>query len=405
VAKEMALLHPPVREARLMNSSPEDVFRELHAEADAGRTPLRGDDAVERSLLDRAEPLITLALAQCGTSEDVVRDIYAGASGPNDNPLVERLNLGLRVACLSNIRLWTIWGFPFSRLKSLWGFPCNINQCRRTSTHRPGGVLRRIFRFAANPRIGERYLEALYTASEPFAGLDDKRWRSMVDASSKNLRLSNDQSTMEDPDLGFWNIHESIARLLEIAPTTMPWPMTIYTLARTLRPTQVHWLETPRPILERWRNADVGDNKNPMQGWLTHLPFNEELACYLAGLFGRKLNTADAANSDDTLIRCAHYAVAYLRPGDLEKHFKKDRGVFVMSALLNDHLLRDSKMRKPLELYLSPQLRHVFEVRMKEQAATPSYMSTNPSKLISPKPNPLWLQMRSSGLASYFLSP
>jgi hypothetical protein len=108
-------------------------------------------------------------------------------------------------------------------------------------------------------------------------------------------------------------------------------------------------------ILQRWRAADLtGSGKVPEQGWFTALPLNEELACYLAALYGRKL--ADAftpADNDNITRRCAYYAGSELDPNDFEKFYGRDLTVFVMAALLNDKLLCNWRTREPFQRYIS----------------------------------------------------
>src|SRR3954447_15147131 len=106
---------PLVREARLLKSSPADVFRDIQAEADANPSPWREDTALERSLFGRNEPLVDLALAQYGTDQDIVSEIYEKAAATSGDTADERFKLGLRIACLSNRRVAVLdWDFPLN---------------------------------------------------------------------------------------------------------------------------------------------------------------------------------------------------------------------------------------------------------------------------------------------------
>jgi hypothetical protein len=141
----------------------------------------------------------------------------------------------------------------------------------------------------------------------------------------------------------------------------------VYALVRKLRRNQVQESENLSFVLQRWRTAEVGaDSNGPEQGWVTALPLNEELSCYLAALYGRKLASEGNADHDEIMYRCAKYANARLAPDDFEKFYERDRDVFVMAALLNDGLLRDWRTRRPLESYISAENQPVFEARVKD---------------------------------------
>jgi hypothetical protein len=378
----MTTLPPRVREARLLKSSAEDVFRDLEAEAAA--TNVRAafwsrDDELDRSLFARNDPLINLAIAHFGTDKDIVRAVYRAATLETTDLLSERYNLGLRVACLSNTRV----DYGFS-----WEFPLNIVGPEEFARLVNYGNYDEFTAFLQNPRVHDKYLAALYTRSEPFSALDDLRWRWLVDASANNPRLTTERESREDPDLGFWEIHKGLARLLEIAPTTQDWTRSIYALVRKLRTdhTIYHRPQNLSSVLQRWRTAEIGAGSNgPEEGWFTGLPLNEELCCYLAALYDQELASMSKVDADDIATRCAHYGNSKLDPKDFEGFYQRDREVFVMAALLNDELLRDWQTREPFELYISSQNRSVFDARMKEfrRGSYGRYITEKPAELPS----------------------
>jgi len=339
-------------------SLPEQVFRELQADSAANSSEwAAGDKALEQSLFARNEPLIDLALAQFGTEQEIVSKIYNRASATDANSLDERFKLGLKVACLSNRRLWSPFG----------SFPHQIVGEKEFARLVQAGSYDECCAFLQNPRLDEKHLVALYAGAEPFARLDDERWRWMVHASAKNPRLTHEHDYDDGPDLGFLHVHRGILRLLEIAPATRQWLWTVYYFVRTLKPKQVCQLDDPRPILDRWRRVSVTDEgKTPEEGLFTGLPVNEELACYLAALFGRKLANAGGARSSDVMVRCAHYATSKLVAKDFEKLFSRDGVVFVLAALMNDNLLRDREIREAFSAYLGGDLWDIFDARTKE---------------------------------------
>jgi hypothetical protein len=93
-----------IREARLLVSRPEDVFDELKRYAVQIEADRLGsaDDQLEKSLAERADPLIDLGLACYGSSREIVGALYRKAQAPAATPLDARYRKGLRIACLSN---------------------------------------------------------------------------------------------------------------------------------------------------------------------------------------------------------------------------------------------------------------------------------------------------------------
>ncbi len=88
--------------ARLMASTPEAVYNELREYAELERKDsLRSttNDDLEKALLERADRLINLALAQFGGSCPVVRLLYTRAKDGTGDAAQDR---AVRLACLSN---------------------------------------------------------------------------------------------------------------------------------------------------------------------------------------------------------------------------------------------------------------------------------------------------------------
>jgi hypothetical protein len=92
-----------LREARLLVASPEVVFEELKSYGDTATDDMFGGDKdLETSLLGREDRLINLALAQYGTDEKVVGELYQRGLAEPTSPLDARYRQALRIACLSN---------------------------------------------------------------------------------------------------------------------------------------------------------------------------------------------------------------------------------------------------------------------------------------------------------------
>jgi len=95
-----------IREARLLVSRPEEVFKELRSYgAQAKANHLDGDEQLEKSLLERGDPLIDLGLACYVSDKWVVGELYKKAliapNTPADTRFFGSDALG---NCLSSIK-------------------------------------------------------------------------------------------------------------------------------------------------------------------------------------------------------------------------------------------------------------------------------------------------------------
>src|ERR1700719_3698821 len=92
-----------LREARLLVSRPEEVFKELRSYGAQAKANLYGsDEELEKSLLERGDPLIDLGLACYGSDKGMVGALYKKALITPNTPADARYLKGLRIACLSN---------------------------------------------------------------------------------------------------------------------------------------------------------------------------------------------------------------------------------------------------------------------------------------------------------------
>ena len=90
------------REARLLVSRPEEVFKELRSYGAQAKANRYGDKQLEKSLLERGDPLIDLGLACYGSDKGMVGALYKNALITPNTPADARYLKGLRIACLSN---------------------------------------------------------------------------------------------------------------------------------------------------------------------------------------------------------------------------------------------------------------------------------------------------------------
>jgi hypothetical protein len=338
-----------VREARLITSSPEDVYRDLIAHAQA-TNPVdwsNADTQLARSLLARREPLIDLGLAYTAGDEEIVRLIYQQSLNPADGELDERFRLGLRVACLSNTKIWSLRGFP----EDVIGEQELQRIIERGDDQEWTALLQ-------NPEVDCRLLEDLYLTAGFFKNLDDKQRCRMVLASAKNPRLCDKRDSDSGPDMDHYRVHKAIFMMIETVPTTGLWVRTLGGLFRNLIPSQVARPDSIDKVLERWRGQKEHE---PIDGMYTGLTLFEEFRCYVAALYGvgyvndKRVIHGDA-NSKDIARRCAFYAHGDLTLADVEKSATRDDFVFGFAAVLNEKLIRQSSTRAALEMYVDQKL-------------------------------------------------
>lgn len=93
-----------VREARLIVSEPREVFQELreYGEQVSVRWSFADDEKLENSLLERADQLIDLGLAQYAADKAIVGTLYKKSLAAPTGASHQRYLMGLRIACLSN---------------------------------------------------------------------------------------------------------------------------------------------------------------------------------------------------------------------------------------------------------------------------------------------------------------
>src|ERR1700730_13452136 len=91
-----------IREARLLVSRPEEVFKELRSYGAQAKANHYGDEQLEKSLLERGDPLIDLGLACYGSDKGVVGELYKKALIAPNTPADARYRKGLRISCLWN---------------------------------------------------------------------------------------------------------------------------------------------------------------------------------------------------------------------------------------------------------------------------------------------------------------
>jgi hypothetical protein len=327
-----------LREARLLVSRPEEVFKELRSYGAQAANHFDGDEQLEKSLLEREDPLIDLGLACYGSDKGMVGALYKKALIAPNTPADARYLKGLRIACLSN----QVGRCGFTGPREIIG----EDETRRVLCEADWDEAEALI---CNPEIGCELLQALYERKEPFSTIPEERWLILVDKSAKNTRLVDcrDNSESHYFDFGFTQVQKAILKLLEIAPLTRQWLFTLYELLDRLDPQHVARPDKIDYLLERW---SVDYKEKPNEGFLTSLEMKDEFRCLIAALYGKTYaNNKTVVTARDVALRCAFYGNAELTPREMRKGRGRDGTAFVFAVLFNDHVYLKPKLRKRYE--------------------------------------------------------
>ncbi|MDQ6867913.1 MAG: hypothetical protein M3178_05765 [Pseudomonadota bacterium] len=330
-----------MREARLLVSRPEEVFKELRSYGAQAKANLYGsDEQLEKSLLERGEPLIDLGLARYGSDKGMVGELYKKALITPNTPADARYRKGLRIACLSNQVNPGLTRFPREVIGE--------DETRRVLNE---ADLDEAETLLCNPEIECELLQALYERTGPFSTIPEDRWLTLVHMSAKNTRLSDCRDDEAGHDWGFMPVQKAILKLLEIAPVTHIWLFELYKLLDGLDPQHVAQPDKIDHVLERW---SVDYKVEPGEGSFTSLGMKDEFRCLIAALYGKtfannKTVVLGTATAPDVALRCAFYGNAELTPKEMRKGRNRDWAAFQFAVLFNDHIYLKPKLRKLLE--------------------------------------------------------
>lgn len=349
------------RKARLLVSSPEEVFRELRTYgqriiADRGSY----DEQLETTLIERGEPLIDLGLACYAAHKDLVSGIYQQATAATDNPTEAHQRKGLRIGCLSN---QSVRAAQFS---IYFSFPESLIGAEETQRILAECDRDEVEALICNPSIDDELLEALYQRGEPaarlrpklpdvvvpsitFSKLPEDRWLNLIAISRKNERLTTNKDTIHGPDMGHFHIHEAIFRMLEIAPLTPRSLGTLYHFFWDIGFQIRGGHEKIDDVLARWNAFDArSSDGSPFKGDYTALPHKDEFRCMIAAIYGGK-RIRENFNSSDVAVRSAYYGKAALSVDQIREGHKRDANVFTVAALFNSHVLTVPELRMEFE--------------------------------------------------------
>jgi hypothetical protein len=354
--------------ARLMNSPPLDVYRELKdSELDRDSYWYR-DANIEEALLGRNDLLITLGLAQYCTSLKVGKELYKRGTSATGDPTYSK---ALRIAVLSNsvllrsnILSTTLGAIPDEEVLRL------INTDDENETDELHSMVRN--------SGAKAFLDRLYNAEKPFDDIPEDKYVRAVFWSHTNPAINDDHSDVHGPDMYAWGIHKGIKRLMQMLPVTEFGLLAAYWLLRSAdRGHTGSFDEDPAPVFKRWQPLELSDNFKKYHEGDAGLDLKEEFLCMLAAVYGHySTKTPDnkfqiiymgSADSPDLLLRCAHYSHdRKLTPEWVRKAHDRDGDAFLVAALYNDALFWNVNTRAVLEELIHGRLVHRYRQRCEQ---------------------------------------
>ncbi len=365
--------------ARLLNSPPLDVYRELKDSAlDRGAYWYR-DRKVEEALLERDDPLITLGLAQYCATPDVGRTLYARGTSENGD---QSYNKALRLAVLSNSLL------PRGLMSGTFGVIPDEEVLRLINTD-DKEVTDEIYALVRNPGAN-KLLDKLYNAEKPFDNIPEDKYIRAIFWSHQNPAINEDNSDVHGPDLYAWGIHKGIKRLMQTLPVTELGLQTAYWLLHAAEPSHVgSFDEDPTPMFKRWQPLELSDDFKKYHDGDSGLDLKEEFLCMLAALYGSySTKTTDnklqiiyigSADSPDLLMRCAHYSnERNLSPEEMQRAYDRDGDSFIVAALYNETLFWNAKTRAALEDLIHGRLIQRYRQRCEQIKKNRPQFNLNP---------------------------
>ena len=205
-------------------------------------------------MLKRDEKLINLALAQFGTSADVILEVYNRANVASEGENQSTYNQGVRTACLSNRHLGHL-NSPKFNYDVLFA---------KGHTPETSALL-------TNPSVDTALLEALKKYGL-FAQIDEQNWLWMVQTAAQNKQLQYRQKhTLKTGQIwGLWGVQKAIFQLVESAPITKHGAYAVTDLLHAIDPRQASWPKEISHVLERWRGLELKNYKgDDQEGWQT----------------------------------------------------------------------------------------------------------------------------------------
>ena len=240
-----------IQEAELMAMSPEAVAEFLKVRAGQFKEVVHPvDEELEKALLSRAEPLITLAVARYGRYMDVVSEIFktAGANTP------------IRVACLANRSLiHDVFQYPSFPVGLFGREPRPMAEWLLTAS---GDELCALME---NTTLSDSFLWGLLKRDRGWEAIPDRNLCFMVSILHRNprMRTPREDDWMDgEAESSYRSVFEAAWSLAATAPVTNGWAFALGALYEQLQ-TDVFSIKEPLKLAERWHIAldDVAANE------------------------------------------------------------------------------------------------------------------------------------------------
>lgn len=329
-----------LREAELLAMSPESVASLLKDRANQSKDDALIDvidEATERALLNRKEPLIDLAIALYGRHIKVIATLFQSAAP--ESPI--------RLGCLANIGLS---GAMFSRFPvQLLGVDASMVNWLKSAQ---GVELEALF---SNHTLENSFLSAVLGRRHGYSELSDDLLCQIVTHLIQNPRMQTARSDDWMDGYGeyiYSSVFDAAWNLALTAPTTRPWSQALGYLFRKLLPDSFS-LKNPLVVAERWR---VSSTDAHLTNDLTTFQLSEDLfsyRCVRQGLARLALSSSRGLVdtlilSDDVAFRAAAYESGELTTDQLREGYKKDGELAFDEAVRNEFLWREASTREAL---------------------------------------------------------
>ncbi len=339
------------RLARLLISSPNAVYEELKEYgAEVRASPYAApSDELESKLAGRNDPLIDLALASYGSSEDEIGRLYKNAKQPPIDATDASYKQGVRLAVLANETVAS---------KSILNqFPENVIGEAELAYVLKDADWSEAQTLIENPTISADVLKALYRGDKIAEGIDEKRRMQLVAISGRNERVHTCKDDEYGPDFTSRDIHKAIFEMLETVPTSSNWLSNLRYLLEQVDPDQVQTPDSLDAVLGRWSVDEKGEPDEPSDREPytdTGLPERTDFRCLIAALYGRSWSSDGfvihgSPDDEDVARRCAYYGNAQLDVKAIKEGYERDGATFAFAAMLNDSVLLNRRSRKLFE--------------------------------------------------------
>ena len=334
-----------INQELLLASSSQDVVRFFEKRASNPEEIELGDDdeELELALVDRNDPLITLALARYASYPATLKRIFASASNNDAH------GNALRLAVLSNE---TLGNRRYSSLpEALFQHDWCVNKSELTS-YLSSAEPEEISVLFQNKTLSTSFLRCFLEGGESWKYMSD-RGRA-VWALKFNRLVSEPFSRNECDDVfDVFKTLGAVWKLSERLPVAHPWPALLSDLFDKIFLTDMISLNEPLEVAQRWR-PEASDQKEiereaeeNARGWLSvYQRVRKGLARLALKRTPRLL--AELMASDDPAFRCAAYQSASLTCEQILAAYERDGELFFNAALENANLWRESKTRYAL---------------------------------------------------------